>query len=59
MSNLTNNSDSTSWLYAGLRSDFHIQNIPFKVFFNGDHITPIGSRFGNTAIDLAAPHQLG
>ena len=59
MSNFNNSSDRTSWLHAGLRYDFHIQNIPFVVFFNGDHITTIGSRVCNNAIDLAGLHQLG
>lgn len=59
MPNFANNPDRASWLHVDPHSDFPIQNIPFGVFLTRDHITTIGSRIGDTAIDLAALHQLG
>jgi fumarylacetoacetase len=41
------------------KSDFPIQNIPFGVFLTRDDIITIGTRIGETAIDLGALHQLG
>ncbi len=54
-----NNPDRTSWLHVGKTSDFPIQNIPFGVFLTRDDIITIGTRIGDTAIDLGALHQLG
>ena len=54
-----NNPDRTSWLHVGKNSDFPIQNIPFGVFLTRDDIITIGTRIGDTAIDLGALHQLG
>ncbi|MGJ8550608.1 fumarylacetoacetase [Winogradskyella wichelsiae] len=54
-----NNPDRTSWLHVGKDSDFPIQNIPFGVFLTRDDIITIGTRIGDTAIDLGALHQLG
>lgn len=54
-----NNPDRTSWLHVSKNSDFPIQNIPFGVFLTRDDIITIGSRIGDTAIDLGALHQLG
>ena len=54
-----NNPDRTSWLHVGKNSDFPIQNIPFGVFLTRDDIIAIGTRIGDTAIDLGALHQLG
>ena len=54
-----NNPDRTSWLYVNKNSDFPIQNIPFGVFLTKDDIITIGTRIGDTAIDLGALHQLG
>ena len=48
-----------SWLDVPANSDFPIQNIPFGVFLTRDDIITIGTRIGNTAIDLGALHQLG
>ena len=48
-----------SWLEVPKNSDFPIQNIPFGVFLTRDDIITIGTRIGNTAIDLGALHQLG
>ncbi len=54
-----NNPNRTSWLYVNKYSDFPIQNIPFGVFLTKDDIITIGTRIGDTAIDLGALHQLG
>lgn len=54
-----NNPNRKSWLKVQKNSDFPIQNIPFGVFISQDDITTIGSRIGNSVIDLAALHQLG
>lgn len=54
-----NNPDRTSWLHVNKNSDFPIQNIPFGVFLTRDDIITIGTRIGDTAIDLGALHQLG
>ncbi|NRA93747.1 MAG: fumarylacetoacetase [Psychroserpens sp.] len=54
-----NNPNRNSWLYVNKSSDFPIQNIPFGVFLTKDDIITIGTRIGDTAIDLGALHQLG
>ena len=54
-----NNPNRKSWLKVEQNSDFPVQNIPFGVFITQDDVTTIGSRIGNSAIDLAALHQLG
>jgi len=59
MSLSANNPDRSSWLYVNKNSDFPIQNIPFGVFLTRDDIITIGTRIGDTAIDLGALHQLG
>lgn len=59
MSISANNPDRASWLHVGKNSDFPIQNIPFGVFLTRDDIVTIGTRIGDTAIDLGALHQLG
>jgi fumarylacetoacetase len=48
-----------SWLEVPDNSDFPIQNIPFGVFLTRDDVITIGTRIGDTAIDLGALHQLG
>ena len=48
-----------SWIEVESNSDFPIQNIPFGVFIPNDDFTTIGTRIGNTAIDLSAMQQLG
>lgn len=54
-----NDPQRKSWIEVPENSDFPIQNIPFGVFLaDDDHVT-IGTRIGNTAIDLSALHQLG
>lgn len=59
MAVFANNPDRTSWLHVDKHSDFPIQNIPFGVFLTRDDIITIGTRIGDTAIDLGALHQLG
>jgi len=59
MSISANNPDRASWLHVDKNSDFPIQNIPFGVFLTRDDIVTIGTRIGDTAIDLGALHQLG
>jgi fumarylacetoacetase len=54
-----NNPDKKSWLEVPANSDFPIQNIPFGVFLPTDDVITIGTRIGETAIDLSAMHQLG
>jgi len=54
-----NNTSRKSWITVPNSSDFPIQNIPFGVFITKDDIITIGTRIGDTAIDLCALHQLG
>ncbi|WP_424493991.1 fumarylacetoacetase [Salinimicrobium sp. GXAS 041] len=54
-----NNPERKTWLEVSENSDFPIQNIPFGVFLTRDDIITIGTRIGDTAIDLGALHQLG
>ena len=59
MANYANDPNRTSWIHVDDESDFPIQNIPFGVFLTRDDVITIGTRIGNTAIDLGALHQLG
>ncbi len=59
MSITANNPDRKTWIQTPKNTDFPIQNIPFGVFLTRDDIITIGTRIGNTAIDLGALHQLG
>jgi len=54
-----NNSDRVTWIPVSKNCDFPIQNIPFGVFITKDDIITIGTRIGNTIIDLGALQQLG
>ncbi len=54
-----NDPSRKTWLPVPTASDFPIQNIPFGVFLTRDDIITIGTRIGDTAIDLGALHQLG
>ncbi len=54
-----NDPSRSSWISVPEGSDFPIQNIPFGVFIPADDIITIGTRIGDTAIDLSALHQLG
>ncbi len=51
--------DRKTWIETPSNTDFPIQNIPFGVFLTRDDIITIGTRIGDTAIDLGALHQLG
>lgn len=59
MSIKANDPNRTSWIPVPENSDFPIQNIPFGVFLTRDDVITIGTRIGDTAIDLGALHQLG
>ncbi|MBT8307190.1 MAG: fumarylacetoacetase [Maribacter sp.] len=59
MSINANDPSKKSWINTPENSDFPIQNIPFGVFLTRDDIITIGTRIGDTAIDLGAMHQLG
>jgi fumarylacetoacetase len=59
MSITANSPNRKSWIEVDDNSDFPIQNIPFGVFLTPDDIVTVGTRIGDTAIDLAALHQLG
>lgn len=48
-----------TWIDVSEGSDFPIQNIPFGVFLTPDDVVTIGTRIGNTAVDLGAMHRLG
>lgn len=54
-----NDPNRKTWLEVPTDSDFPIQNIPFGVFLTREDVITIGTRIGNTAIDLGALHQLG
>jgi len=55
----TNDPTKKTWVNTPENTDFPIQNIPFGVFLTRDDIITIGTRIGDTAIDLGAMHQLG
>ena len=59
MPNFANDPNRVSWLTVGSDSDFPIQNIPFGVFLTREDVITIGTRIGDTVIDLGALHQLG
>ncbi|EAR00389.1 fumarylacetoacetase [Maribacter sp. HTCC2170] len=59
MSITANNPSLKTWVPTHENTDFPIQNIPFGVFLTRDDIITIGTRIGDTAIDLGAMHQLG
>lgn len=54
-----NDPSRKSWIEVPADSDFPIQNIPFGAFLTKEDITTIGTRIGDTAIDLSALHQYG
>jgi len=59
MPSKTNDPSKKTWIPVPKESDFPIQNIPFGVFLTRDDVITIGTRIGDTAIDLGALHQLG
>jgi fumarylacetoacetase len=54
-----NDPQRRSWINVPTNSDFPIQNLPFGVFLPSDDVVTIGTRIGDTAIDLSALQQLG
>lgn len=51
--------DRKTWIPIPDNTDFPIQNIPFGVFITKDDVVTIGTRIGDTAIDMGALQQLG
>ncbi len=59
MPNLANDPSRKSWISVPENSDFPIQNIPFGVFLTKEDVVTIGTRIGDSAIDMGALQQLG
>jgi len=59
MPNIANDPTRKSWIDVPQNSDFPIQNIPFGVFITRDDVITIGTRIGNSVIDMGALQQLG
>ena len=59
MPNIANDSKRKSWIKVSENSDFPIQNIPFGVFITKEDVITIGTRIGDSAIDMGALQQLG
>jgi fumarylacetoacetase len=59
MSNIANDPKRVSWINVPNNCDFPIQNIPFGVFITKNDDITIGTRIGNTAIDMGALQRLG
>ena len=59
MPNIANDPTRKSWINVPDNSDFPIQNIPFGVFLTKEDVITIGTRIGDTAIDMGALQQLG
>ena len=59
MPNIANDPTRKSWITVAKNSDFPIQNIPFGVFITKNDDITIGSRIGDTAIDMGALQRLG
>jgi len=59
MPNIANDPKRKSWIEVSENSDFHIQNIPFGVFITKEDVITIGTRIGDSAIDMGALQQLG
>jgi fumarylacetoacetase len=58
MSITANDTNRKSWLQVPENSDFPIQNIPFGVFLTKENVVTVGTRIGDSAIDLGALQQL-
>lgn len=58
MPNIANDPKRKSWIEVPDKSDFPIQNIPFGVFITKNDDITIGTRIGNTAIDMGALQRL-
>jgi fumarylacetoacetase len=53
-----NDTNRKSWLEVPENSDFPIQNIPFGVFLTKENVVTVGTRIGDSAIDLGALQQM-
>ncbi len=53
-----NDTSRKSWIEVPENSDFPIQNIPFGVFLTKENIVTVGTRIGDSAIDLGALQQM-
>ena len=53
-----NDTNRKSWIEVPENSDFPIQNIPFGVFLTKENVVTVGTRIGDSAIDLGALQQL-
>jgi fumarylacetoacetase len=53
-----NDTNRKSWLEVHENSDFPIQNIPFGVFLTKENVVTVGTRIGDSAIDLGALQQM-
>lgn len=58
MSITANDITRKSWINVPDNCDFPIQNIPFGVFITKDDVITIGTRIGDSAIDMGALQQL-
>ena len=58
MSITANDINRKSWINVPENCDFPIQNIPFGVFITKDDVITIGTRIGDSAIDMGALQQL-
>ncbi|SHJ65395.1 fumarylacetoacetase [Flavobacterium haoranii] len=58
MPNIANDPKRKSWIEVPNDCDFPIQNIPFGVFITKNDDITIGTRIGNTAIDMGALQRL-
>ena len=59
MPNKANDPKRKTWIKVPENSDFPIQNIPYGVFITKEDVITIGTRIGNSAIDMGALQQLG
>lgn len=59
MPNIANDPNRKTWINVPSNSDFPIQNIPFGVFITKNNDITIGTRIGETAIDMGALQRLG
>ena len=56
---LANNPALSSWISVPQGSDFPIQNLPFGVFKSNGSVPTVGTRIGDTIIDIAQLFEMG
>jgi fumarylacetoacetase len=56
---LANNPALSSWISVPQGSDFPIQNLPFGVFKTNGSVPTVGTRIGDTIIDIAQLFEMG